>query len=376
MGDFVSEKKKVGIVTLHGYFNYGNRLQNYAVEQVLRSLGCEVETIVKVDNNINQKSYIDKLKKIKNKDLDEIIKILKSKINNKIYNYKYRTINQKKTKMFKLFSEKYLTEKKYKINENLNKEFDYFVTGSDQVWNPYYNKYPNYEFLDFAADNKKIAFSPSFGVSEIPNSHRNNYKDWLNDFSVLSVRETAGAEIIKNLTGRKAKVLVDPTMLLPAKKWKSLAKKDIHKPNSKYILTYIIGNRLDEWNNQIQHVAKEQKLEIINMANEEDKNRFVSGPQEYLDYFSSAEVIFTDSFHGTIFSILFNKPFVVYERKGTHDMLSRLETLLNKFDLNDRFVENLKDDDIFKIDFTHTNDILNYERDKAYNYLKQSLDIN
>jgi len=368
----MSEKKKVGVVTLNGYYNYGNRLQNYAVEYILKEMGCEVETIVKINKNDHKKGFFDKLGKIKNKSLDEIIDFVKKKINKKIYNYKYYDVIQKKNQKFKQFSEQFLTEKKYKIDENLDKEFDYFVAGSDQVWNPT-NQYPSFEFLDFTSNSKKIAFSPSFGVSEIPDSHKTNYRNWLDDFSFLSIREEAGAKIIKELTGRDAKVLVDPTMLLTNNHWKSIIEEDDFKPNNKYLLTYIIGDRLKKWNDQIYQIADDEDLEIVNLADVHDKKRFVAGPSEYLDYFSSAEVIFTDSFHGTIFSILFNKPFVVFERTSSCNMISRLETLLNIFNFKNRFFDNLEYEDILNINFLEVNEILYKERKKATKYLKNAL---
>ncbi|GAB6137386.1 polysaccharide pyruvyl transferase family protein [Halanaerobaculum tunisiense] len=374
----MKEKKKIGIITLNGYFNYGNRLQNYAVEQILKSLNFEVETIIKKNNaNNDQNGFLNKIKKIKNKDLSDIYKVLTKRIKNKIWNYRYKKQISEKTLKFKEFSKKYLTEEEYIVTNELNNKFDYFVTGSDQVWNPYYNKYPSFEFLDFTSKDKKVAFSPSFGVADIPNSHKKIYKQWLNDFNYLSVREEAGANIIKKLTGKDAEVLVDPTMLITKEEWMKIANKSSKKPSKKYLLTYIIGDRLDKWNQRIKKVAEDNDLEIVNLADINDKQRFIEGPAEYLDYFNFAEIIFTDSFHGTIFSILFNRPFVVYNRQGTKaSMISRLETLLNKFELADRFGKRLNNKDIFNIDFSHVDSILEEERNEAFDYLEKVLEIN
>ena len=374
--------KKIGILTLNGYFNYGNRLQNYAVEQLLKSLGFKVKTIINDTSSkrTTDKSPLEKISTLREIDKKKMIKAMKSRAKYYLHKKQIDDYKNKKRKLFKKFSADYLNETDYSISKNdiptdFSDRFDYFVTGSDQVWNPYYvRKHSSINFLTFAPKEKRIAFSPSFGVSEIPLEDKKNFKKWISEMNMLSVREYEGAKIIKDLTGREAEVLVDPTMVLKRKKWLSLSKEDSQKPDNDFLMTYILGELSREKKKQIRNFAEKNDLEIVDLAVKKGWSDYIAGPREFIDYINSASTIFTDSFHGTIFSILFKTPFVTFRRKGSHSMISRINTLFSKFDMKDRLENNisLQRDEIMKIDFSHTDKILEKERKKAYNYLENS----
>lgn len=372
---------KIGIITLNGYFNYGNRLQNYALEQVLRSIGFKVETII-VDNKnldvpINRKKFLDKIKGKKGKDL---IFFSKNKIKKYLYNQNH--LNLQREEIFKEFSLKYLSETDFTISEknipqDLLNRYDYFITGSDQVWNPNYTSGSSIYFLTFAPKNKRISYAASFGVSEIPEEYIDNYKKWLSEMPHLSVREEAGAKIVKDLTGREATVSLDPTMLLTKEQWLSISQVPSHKPIKGYLLTYFLGNIPKERENLLKDIAKRNDLEIVNLARVKEKIPYLTGPSEFIDYIDSASVFCTDSFHGAAFSILLETPFIVFERiDNSPSMNSRIETLLTKFKLESRFAQNIKSNEqIFEIDYSHVPSILQKERDSSINYLKNALNI-
>lgn len=377
--------EKVAIITLNGYFNYGNRLQNYAVQEVLKSYGFNTETIVvnvnnkKTDNNILP---IKKVKRLKGKDIEDILNKIKTILWNKFYKKDINMSKSIRTETFKKFTYDYIKETNYTISDNniledLSDRYDYFVTGSDQVWNPNYNYGSSIYFLTFAPKNKRISYAPSFGVSEIKPEYADNYKEWLSGMHRLSIREDDGAKIIKELTGRDAPVLVDPTLLLTREKWLSIAKEANNKPKGKYLLTYFLGGIPPEYKKQIKSIVKENNLEVINLGDIREKETYRTGPSEFIDYINSCSVFCTDSFHGAVFSILMEKPFIVYERMGTSlSMYSRINTLLNKFDLNSRKAENIKtNEDVFYIDYSHVPLILEEERNKAFDYLKEALNI-
>jgi len=193
----------------------------------------------------------------------------------------------------------------------------------------------------------------------------------------LSVREEAGAKIIKELTGRDAVVLVDPNLMLTKEQWLLISKTAIHKPNKPYLLTYFLGGICPENKEKIYSIARDKNLEVVNLEDLEDEVRYVADPAEFLDYINSSAIVFTDSFHGTVFSILFEKPFVVFDRiDNIQSMSSRIDTLLSKFKLDSRKWENVKNtDDIFNIDFSHVPEILEFERKKAIDYLKNALEV-
>ncbi len=369
--------KKVAILTLNGYHNYGNRLQNYAMHDVIESLGFSSETIINDRKKIKKSKLIQKINTLNNNSIKEII----SKTYYKIWRIIRKNDIIKRTESFKEFTLDYIKETKYTISRNnipedLSKRYDYFITGSDQVWNPGNLHGSSIYFLTFAEKHKRIAYAPSFGVSEIKPEFVENYKEWISGMHKLSVREDDGAKIIKDLTGRDAPVLVDPTLLLTREKWLSIAKEASNKPKGKYLLTYFLGGIPDNYKKQIKNIVKENKLEVINLGDIREKETYMTGPSEFIDYINDCSIFCTDSFHGAVFSILLEKPFIVFERIGSTSMYSRIDTLLNKFELNDRKAENMSwGEDAFDIDFSHIPTILAAERKKSMDYLMDALNI-
>lgn len=368
--------KRIAILTLNGYFNYGNRLQNYAMQELLSSLGFSVETII--NDRSNKVKPVERIHNLSKNSIGELYIRLYKKYQRNIY---IKRIIQR-TNIFESFTLKCIRETDYKISKNnipndLSGRYDYFVVGSDQVWNPNNLHGSSIYFLTFAERHKRIAYAPSIGVSEIEAEDLANYKQWILGMHRLSVREDDGAKIIKELTGREAPVLVDPTLLLTKKKWLSVSNEANNKPKGKYLLTYFLGGIPKEYKKQIRSIAKDNKLEVINLGDMQEKDTYITGPSEFISYINSCSVFCTDSFHGCVFAILMERPFIVYERMGTSaSMYSRIETLLGKFDLNSRKAERIKNnEDVFNISYSHVPPILEEERNKALSYLKEALNV-
>ena len=377
--------KKIGIITLNGYSNYGNRLQNYAVQEVLKSLGFYVETLLvnvkKIEQEDSKASVINRIVKLKNTSYRDIWQ--------KIDKYFWVITHKKEITMSKLkrkeifykFTRNYIKETEFCICDNnipadLESCYDYFVVGSDQVWNPAYMSGSEIYFLTFAPKAKRIAFSPSFGVSEIPLEYQEDYKKGINGFNYLSVRENDGARLIKELTDRNALVLIDPTLMLDKEKWVSISSKPDNITGKKYILTYFLGSFSTKLKKSIKKISKDNNLEIINLADVRDSKTYKTGPSEFINYINSASVLFTDSFHGCVFSILMGTPFIVFDRIGSQSMYSRINTLLSTFQLESRKAQNIKtNEQIFEVDYSHIPSILDFERKKALDYLKKALNI-
>ncbi len=374
----------IGILTLHGYYNYGNRLQNYALSKIIKDLGFDVETII-----IKNVPCKDRLINIFRKKLKVLCKIsfntfckeIYYRVYNTVYYQKNKSLLNKREEVFKDFSKKYLFEKfyydTYNSLETLSESCVFFITGSDQVWNPlYFDKLPIY-FLTFTDKSKRIAYAPSFGVEDLPEEYKDNYKAWLSGMHSLSVREEVGAKIIKSLIGQAVDVLIDPTLILTKEEWLQISKIHLAKPKERYILTYFLGDLTGKDKREIRKFSKSNSLQLINLANLKDKTLFTIGPAEFIDYINSASLFLTDSFHGVTFSILMETPFLVYKRKNQSKcMYSRLETLLSTLDLKSREKSNIKlDKQVFNMDFSHTHQILNLERDKALEFLKKSLKL-
>ena len=356
--------KKVAIVTIYDNNNYGNRLQNYATQEVMRKLNFDATTL--------KNSYLLNKECTNAKYIVQVIKFCVRYIQGYVKNFTRRVRFNEFNKNIKL-SKKYVT--KYNIAK-LNEKFDYFVCGSDQVWNPEFRRMTEFDLLEFADNKKKVSFSASFGSSVLDDEYLNKAEKELKKFKAISVREEAGKTIAKELTRREdIEVLVDPTMLLKKDEWKKLEKKPKKlEKGKKYILHYFLGEISKEKKDIIENFAKEKGYEIINIL--DTKSPFYkTGPSEFLYLINNAEIVFTDSFHACVFSILYNKPFYVIERiaKGMKNMNSRIDTLLNKMGLQNRKFEAVIENDCEGI-YEEVNKKLNIEREKALNFIKNALD--
>ncbi|MEI6856501.1 polysaccharide pyruvyl transferase family protein [Psychrilyobacter sp.] len=363
--------KKVGILTIVNYDNYGNKLQNYAVEQLVKKNGYQPETI------INKREYKKSLIKKLILFTKRIIKIcLGYKLNNSI-------LEKNKILRFKDFSKRYLNESNFEIYYNdITKldQSDYYkvIIGSDQIWNPNFGEKgaSDNNFAQFVPKEKRIAFSPSIAVSKIEIEWQSKYKKWMEEIPFLSCREEVGAKLIKNLTGRDTEVLVDPTMVLTKEEWKFFSLPQENKTKKKYILTYYLGDLEEEYERKVKKIAQENNFDIINLCDKNIPDLYMADPREWVDYIANAELFLTDSFHGVVFSILMETPFIVFNRISNHvSMNSRMDTILSKFKFENRKKEEVFDrENYFNIDFNHCEEILKIERKKALNYLKNALD--
>lgn len=367
---------KIGIATIVDYKNYGNRLQNFALQEALKSMGHEVETIVnKPYRPEDERSFLVRyMERMKELGLKGNAERIREKLKG---DPKEKLLNEKKRR-FKEFTAAHIKETDYTVDpmnmpDTLQDAYDYFVTGSDQVWNPNYRKGSPFDFLTFAPSNKRIAYAPSFGVAEIPEKFKQDYTQWLNTFASLSVREDAGAQLIESLTGRQAPVLVDPTLLLSKEEWENFSKPAVVKPKKDYLLTYYLGQLSPDKQKMIASIAERKKLEIVNLADYDAPDIYTITPDEFVDMIKDAKIFFTDSFHGAVFSILLETPFVVFERVSkVPSMNSRIDTLLSKFELKDRKFGALGEKDLLQADFSHVPEILKVERQKSLNYLNQA----
>lgn len=360
---------KIAINTIIDNNNYGNRLQNYAVQEILKKENADVNTLKNLEDFNFKKNFLYKAFKHLYRFIKHFLKkILKRKKNEfperkKRFEEFNKNIN---------FSKRYVT-----AYSKINQKFDYFITGSDQVWNPCFFRLSDVDFLCFAEPKKRIAFSASFGLSKLSNGDKKIPEKYLNNFKAISVREDAGKNIIEKISQRKdVEVLVDPTMLLTAEEWDKVSKKPKQLKANKYILNYFLGELSEERKKEINRVAKENGCEVINIL---DKNSpfYETGPSEFLYLEKNAFLICTDSFHSCVFAILYNRPFIVFEREdNTVSMNSRIETLLSKFGLKDRKFKGKITEENLKYDYKNAYKILENEKVKANNFLKKALDIN
>ena len=350
-------KRKVGIVTIVHGENYGNRLQNYALQSTLEKLGYTPLTF-------RRNVYRNVLSQVKN-TLGYMVKT--------IFQHRGRRIK------FKRFNEDnihFCNLTLYNRGNNINKGFSSFyafICGSDQIWNPNWPTNSDVDFLMFAPRGKRIAYAASFGVEDIEEKDIPRYKRYLQELDYISVREKTGARIVYKLTNREVKVLADPTILISSDEWIELEKKPESVGEKKYILCYFLAGIDPSRKKQIQLYASEKLMDIIWIDNPDEKTSYDNGPGEFLFYIHHASHIFTDSFHCTVFSILYGREFDVFPRfKAGSRMSDRVLTLLEYFEMEDRYDRTYIDD--ASIDYKYVNERIRSIRKTSIDYLQESLD--
>lgn len=339
--------KKVAIHTIVSP-NFGNRLQNYALYKTLESLGMDVYNVR--FEHISLKPFIRHLiKKDKYTAFYE-------------FNKRFKWTKECVNKDF--------------YSKSLEKKFDAFIVGSDQIWNLTFDFLSDNSFLPFIKKKRKISYSASFGVDNLNDKLKSAITE-LNDYYALSVREDAAADYIESVLGKRPEIHVDPTMLLNLDEWKKIEKAPPKmNSNEQYLFMYFLGDISSDKKMFILDIARNNKLKIYNIL-DENSEIYNSGPSEFLYLISHASLIITDSFHASVFSILNKKPFVVLDRDSNDEkMNSRIVTLLSKFCLENKYIEDIKSFDqttLFDCNFDSVSDILEQERKKALSYLSNSL---
>ena len=359
-------QKRVGIITIFDLTNYGNRLQNYAVQKILTDQGFEAKTF---HTNVFSFGFGWKYR---TKKLIHVLTGYHLSKNRADWD------QRNKNDLFERFTKRYLPTEKVESIDGLAENADFFVIGSDQVWNPvwYRSNIQDLYLLTFAKPEQKVCLSPSFGISGLPDDWKPFFRENLKTFPSLNVREKVGAEIIKELTGRDAQVTIDPTLMLDAEEWLKVAKKPHGVATRKpFLLTYFLGERTEKTQKDIDEIMKLRDLKVYHLLDLSQPRVYACGPSEFVYLFSKADIVLTDSFHACVFSFLFNKPFVVYDRvqKGWRSMNSRLESLLSMLQLERKYRDKNLGIDWFECDYTDGWTVLKEERKKLKEYLIREL---
>lgn len=341
----------IGVCIKYFHENYGGMLQAYATVSMLESRGIQYELI----------QYEKK------RTLVGIVKSMPRLLNGVLLNDKYEAFLKKQglkkhpefakndaTRMtaFKKFKEEHFTKLSptfigYKaLCEGANR-YSAVVTGSDQLWSPA-GLPTNYYNLQFVPDGiRKISYASSFGVKEIPWYQKKRTADFLNRIEFISMRETRGSEIVKEITGRKVLVILDPVFMFDKEGWNKLIpeKRELDEP---YIFAYFLGNTA-EYRSAVKEAAKELECKIVALRHLDqyvpededfgDVSPYDVGPDRFLNLLRGATYVCTDSFHGSCFSIIHKKNFVTFNRysdQSNHSKNSRIDTLCNNLDLKER----------------------------------------
>lgn len=377
--------KKIGIVTIYDNNNYGNRLQNYALQQYLISMEMDVQTI----KNIPYYDYrygdnVAKRRLLKRLILN--LPIIKNNTRKKEFlSWKEQllkpTLYEKRYQAFEEFEcqIKYYPELiGYYNMKKLDREFDFFIAGSDQIWNPRLLRGTGLDFLTFAKKDKRIAYAASISLDKVPIEYHKRFSAYLKGMNAISVREKQAVDILENDFGIECVQVIDPTMLITCTEWSSIAEKSVIKLPTRYVVCMFLGDKLSI--NEINKYALENECKVIWLNDKEHLETYEYGPIDFLKVISDAQMVFTDSFHGCVFSILFHTSFYAIQRKGEADyMFSRIRSLLNMFGLNNRNYSEMSNSELIEIGNSTWNSVdkkLADERNKAKVFLKKALKKN
>jgi len=380
-------RMKTGIITFHRANHYGAQLQAYALMRAVEMLGAECEVIDYVRKDTIEAGRLFK----KPSSLRNIL--------SNAHTLLHYTQFKKRAERYESFrkEEMHHSPKFYgSLSELYNDapEYDVYICGSDQVWNPFIFKENTFDpafFADFARGGRRVAYAPSFGISELPEKYQELLRDYLSKFEFLSVREKQGADIIKSVTGRDAATVLDPTLLLTGSQWKEVAS-EAPNEGKPYILCYFITNP-SGYSDYVDMVAKKLKLPVISLCGARQtakcscKSVLDAGPREFLALFSNASFICTNSFHGTVFSINFEKDFICFTDKMSSEKAvnSRVYSILEILGLPDRIYaagtgagghageKSDISDKLRPIDYNEVNRLLQQERDLSLKYLEEAI---
>lgn len=376
-------KKKVGVLTFHGAHNYGSVLQAYALQTLVSDY---------LEKKCGKNNYLYEIINMRiktQKDLYKVIKENKSIANviGNFYNiFHYRDLKEKYNKFENFINNKLaVSDKEYDSMQSVEediKKYDYLISGSDQVWNIGAFDFDWAYYLPFKTSSKKISYAASFGSSHKIDDEtiKNKVKKYLSDFDYLSVRESLSASAIENMTNRKPEVLIDPTLMISKEQWEKVTSPKIDKLGE-YIFFYSLGASPEDIEVLIT-ISEQLGLPIVisNTGTRNDKSlkakRILSaGPEDFLSLIKNAKMVCTTSFHGTVFSLIYNTPFFCMNVEKD----DRIASLLNMVNLQERFVNRNnvleKCKNAYKIDFKKIVAPLKEQQAKSRKYLWSALDI-
>lgn len=371
--------KSVGIITIQKPpENYGAALQAYALWSFIEKRGydCKVIDLLRPWHP----SY-----KYSNRD-PKITKSLKSKIIRCFWEKRAsrRMLKSIRNIQFEKFNNKIkYTCQFYSIDDLYENPpyFDYYISGSDQIWNPNMNVVNEPYFLSFAKDgSKKLSYASSFAVKDLSPNISEQYIQWLKSYSFISVREEDGLEIIKRMGLKQpAQVVLDPIFLLEVQEWKSIAK--VIPDSEPYIFVYLLHSN-ETINKYVFNLAKKKHYNVKIVVSDTTatipqgfQSLMDIGPEEWIGCIQNAKIVITDSFHCTAFSLLLEKTFFTITTNIS--VSSRMSNMLEKFEISDHLIDinNLESSVLVfaEIDYKPINSLIKKEREKSIDFLLNAL---
>lgn len=357
-------EKRVGIITLPGNFNYGNRLQCYAMTQAVRQAGC-VPAVLEREVRFPwyRRAYYA---------LKPAIACLLGKGGS---DSPEKMMTAERLAAFKRFGERIPTVVLTGNGLSGVDAYDRIVVGSDQVWNP--NEVCHQEswyFAKSAAPEKRIAVAASVGIDKFASQDQaRRLAEGAKGFAHVSVREKRGAELIKECSGIDAEVVCDPTLVLAADDWRSVAAGGC-TPKGPYVFTYLLGGVGSEAADVLEKVTDHGRMPVVPLSDRQKPGEPDAGPAEFIDLIDHAAHVVTDSFHAAVFSSILQTPLTIVHREGGASMFSRLEQLSEMLGIEERIYGSETYDLSKAGEYDGVPEAIGCEHERFMAYLKGCLD--
>ena len=384
--------KPIGLVTCYFHHNYGSMLQAYATEMVMDKIGVTYETIAckAPINYMEENKILYIIKKLLIADWKMRLgkmKIEREKKKNPVFakNWQIRDVafNKFADEAFHLSP---LCKTRSELTE-MAKNYSAFLVGSDQLWRTDSVEHGYYTLEWVPDDIRKIAYSTSIGVKKIPWFQVKKNRRFMNRFDFMALREQSACDLVYRLTGRKVQVVLDPTLLFTGDQWMKIQNKE-PLTNGKYIFCYFLGNNPNQ-RELVKKLKDKTGMKIVALQHLDeyipsdesfaDETPYDVGPAEFLNYIRNSEYVCTDSFHCSVFSILYKKKFFTFSRfseTAKQSTNTRIDNLLNITGLSERRVNaGMSVDEILnlQLDFNYADKKLDELRKSSIDYLKNAL---
>lgn len=375
---------KIAVVTFCNNGNYGSELQAVAMNQLIESHGGKAEfCVIKSSSKLGRATEI----------IWSRLRNSASCMFNKEYRKLYKQLCDNSAAQQQIDSELSLTVRSFLNNEitvkRLSKRafrkssYDFYIVGSDQIWSPFCMPFRREYFLDFVSPQRKIAYAPSMGVNELPEFYIKKAMPYIARFSHLSAREISAKEAIESNTDKKVQLVLDPTLAAGRQFWEQKIndRSDSVVPDEPYVLCYFLGRLSKKKTELINRYSNGRKIIVLpyqSMEQTLDNSHYVcADPIEFISLIKNADYVFTDSFHGCCFSLIFEKPFTVFER--THQtavkQTSRIHSLLNMFNTTQCICAEDKDFTESSPDYSMISAVMDEKRKSSLKFLSDALKI-
>ncbi|MFC9917110.1 polysaccharide pyruvyl transferase family protein [Agromyces binzhouensis] len=317
--------RTVGIATIDDDGNFGNRLQNYALQFALRDLGWQPETIRNRAGPWPRSTLIPRLVHDLVSDPPSLVQRVRRRlIPEAEVGPPFAGVRRDAIAEFARSSTARSVEAfDHSAPDGWADRYDKVVAGSDQIWNPAYRRAGGFDFLTFAAPDKRIAYAASFGTPTIPRYLRSRYAERIAAIPHVSVREPRGSELVEELTGRTVPVVVDPTVLVDRSVWDALIM-DAEVPSQPYGVQFLLARpHGQEWLSSLRVDVPLIDLNDLSVAASARLD-----PRGFVAAIAHAEVVVTDSFHAAVFAMRYRRPLLARRRHPTDD---RVQSLLGLY---------------------------------------------